>query len=379
MDRQDRIILVLLPIAVMLLMGVQDCGDASRSETAPPVFGELQQKLADFLTSIAATPPQVIPPPGWIAPDNNVQTYDARIKAFGFSVRGDDRPLLNPRGEPAVVELHQMFGPNSAISTMQLMEVAVGNDRKWEAVLDLFRGDNYLGARTRIGGFASEFAVIHVTSETGRERSSTASIFDYPVGDLEDGRRSGRGWYVAQDLGDTVCYLEGRRGQHLGEDWNLSLGGADADVGHDVYAVADGEVIAVGRADRWGHYVVIRHVLRLGPPEEVVYSFYGHLSAGRLPHMGNIDRGAVVGQVGSRRENGGWSPHLHFEIRLPGIVEHPDWRAARAGPEWPGLGYSASQVGLENPTDAANNDPSNTCGPGTAVVRPGTGWIDRHR
>lgn len=93
---------------------------------------------------------------------------------------------------------------------------------------------------------------------------------------------------------------------HLGED-------VSASVGTPVKAVADGVVIYSRKNRRgYGQYVVIAHTA----PVPFV-SIYAHLSRQTLYPMrglGSVRRGDVVGYIGSKAENGGFDPHLHFGV-----------------------------------------------------------------
>jgi murein DD-endopeptidase MepM/ murein hydrolase activator NlpD len=66
-----------------------------------------------------------------------------------------------------------------------------------------------------------------------------------------------------------------------------------------------------------------------------LYSLYGHLSRTSLldKKVGQILRtGEVIGWVGDNLENGGWPPHLHFQLsflepkvaNMPGVVDDKD-------------------------------------------------------
>jgi len=108
------------------------------------------------------------------------------------------------------------------------------------------------------------------------------------------------GYAFAQDVVD--------RGRHLGEDVHANIG-----VGTPVRAVADGTVVySLTKRRGYGQYVVISHA---GPPAFV--SVHGHLS--RQPQYplrgdGPVKKNDIIGYVGSKAENGGFDPHLHFAI-----------------------------------------------------------------
>src|SRR5262249_9649277 len=108
--------------------------------------------------------------------------------------------------------------------------------------------------------------------------------------------------------GYNFAEIETTGDRHLGEDLHAPLG-----VGTPVLAIADGTIF-LSRTHRqgYGQYIVISH-----PGADPFVSVYGHLS--RQPQYpmrgeGPVQKGDVIGYVGSRDENGGWSPHLHFAI-----------------------------------------------------------------
>ena len=81
----------------------------------------------------------------------------------------------------------------------------------------------------------------------------------------------------------------------------------------------------------YGHVVVTKHELQ-GKP---LWALYGHLSSRSIlgKRKGQkIDRGEIVGWIGGKEENGGWEPHLHFQLSwsdpmthdMPGVVNPKD-------------------------------------------------------
>ena len=63
----------------------------------------------------------------------------------------------------------------------------------------------------------------------------------------------------------------------------------------------------------YGHTLILRHE----GPEGPFYTLYGHLAAS-LPGLCRVGQAVAAGQViahlGNWPENGGWAPHLHFQI-----------------------------------------------------------------
>lgn len=138
------------------------------------------------------------------------------------------------------------------------------------------------------------------------------------------------------------------RSLHLGVD-------LEAAAGTPVHAPLAGVVHSTARNLHpldYGPTVILRHTLRVATTasvaeEEVTfYTLYGHLSvdtivgpdgAPRLAPGTALPAGAVVGWVGPEVVNGGWPPHLHFQINTeqgdmggwrgdyPGVAARSDW------------------------------------------------------
>jgi murein DD-endopeptidase MepM/ murein hydrolase activator NlpD len=137
-------------------------------------------------------------------------------------------------------------------------------------------------------------------------------------------------------------YDERRPGMYTTElfgglrEWHMGVDLA-APVGEPIHAFADGTVhlFAYNAAPGdYGHTLVTAHVIE-GTP---VWALHGHLAARSLVgrRIGEpVRMGEVIAWVGDRHENGGWNPHLHFQLALeapavadlPGVVS-ADERAA---------------------------------------------------
>ncbi len=134
------------------------------------------------------------------------------------------------------------------------------------------------------------------------------------------------------NVSKAVDGFSGLRDVHVG----LDLFGP---VGTPVLAWRAGEVLHSGYnpADGdYGHALVTAH--EVGGVS--VYSLYGHLGAGALaqsPVGRRFAAGDPLGALGARGENGGWAPHVHFQLALtapathdlPGVVSRADRAAAR--------------------------------------------------
>lgn len=125
----------------------------------------------------------------------------------------------------------------------------------------------------------------------------------------------------------------GVRDVHVGID-------IGAPASEPVHAFHDGEVHLFGYNGAPGDYgftLVTHHVLN----GRDVWALHGHLSArsieGKAPGQ-RVARGEVIAWIGDRHENGGWNPHLHFQLSIvrpevpdmPGAVRDEDRAAALA-------------------------------------------------
>lgn len=120
-----------------------------------------------------------------------------------------------------------------------------------------------------------------------------------------------------------ALFAEGARDLHVGID-------LAAPVGVAVHAFADGRVHRLGynpAAGDYGYTVVTEHEVE----GRALFALHGHLSARSCEGLrvgGEIQRGEVFAWIGDRHENGGWNPHLHFQLSweppethdMPGVV-----------------------------------------------------------
>jgi peptidoglycan LD-endopeptidase LytH len=96
---------------------------------------------------------------------------------------------------------------------------------------------------------------------------------------------------------------------HLGIDiWG--------DEGTPIYAPLGGMIHSVAYNNTKGDYgatVILQHQLETLQ----FHTLYGHLSLQSIANLTEgqyINRGNVVGYFGNKNENGGWPPHLHFQV-----------------------------------------------------------------
>jgi 4-aminobutyrate aminotransferase-like enzyme len=98
-----------------------------------------------------------------------------------------------------------------------------------------------------------------------------------------------------------------------------------------VHAPCDGVVeVAEYRPDPldYGGLVVLRHETPAGDPFWTVYGHLARESVGALGAGQRIVRGGCFARLGQPEENGGWDPHLHFQVAL--LTDGMSW-------DWPGV------------------------------------------
>lgn len=108
----------------------------------------------------------------------------------------------------------------------------------------------------------------------------------------------------------SELFSDGRH-LHVGVD----LGGP---VGTAVHAFSAGRILHQGynpAEGDYGHVVVTEHKLE----GRMIYALHGHLSKPSiaLRESGStFSAGEVIGWLGAPHENGGWPPHVHFQLAL---------------------------------------------------------------
>ena len=119
----------------------------------------------------------------------------------------------------------------------------------------------------------------------------------------------------------------GIRNIHMGID----IGGP---VGTPCLAFMDGEISHFGynpEPGDYGNVVITKHVIS----KTTLWALYGHLDSLSISSISvgqEVKAGGIIGHFGNNQENGGWAPHLHFQLSLvepithdiPGVVSSED-------------------------------------------------------
>ena len=169
-----------------------------------------------------------------------------------------------------------------------------------------------------------------------RHRFSEVVILpeEYTVLDLSKGQ-----WVPPETIFSIGKYDELRPGMYNTEIFHgerfLHVGiDIGAPIGTPCMAFSDGEVSHFGynpEPGDYGNVLIIKHKL----DGVSLWALYGHLSSESIENkiLGQkVVAGEVVAWFGDQSENGGWEPHLHFQLSLiepethdmPGVVAPED-------------------------------------------------------
>jgi murein DD-endopeptidase MepM/ murein hydrolase activator NlpD len=138
-------------------------------------------------------------------------------------------------------------------------------------------------------------------------------------------------------------YNEKRKGMYSGplyaDHRDIHVGiDIGAPVGTPVHMCVDGEIFLFDYNSLpldYGYTIITKHVL----DNTDLYVLHGHLSQKSIQDKypgQKISKGEILAWVGDKSENGGWNPHLHFQLSyekpkkcdMPGVVNEKDLKAA---------------------------------------------------
>ena len=185
-------------------------------------------------------------------------------------------------------------------------------------VLDLSVGSTFLGADPR----ASETPALSEKISHAMKRAGASA----GVGRYDEPRLL----CTSPLFGASGNPTEERRTVHLGMDLFVEPGAP-------LSAPLDGVVRIVANNSApldYGPVVILRHETSGG---EEFFTLYGHLSKdvlGSLKVGQRVARGQRFARVGSAQENGGWTPHVHFQIILD---------LQERGADYPGVVYASQR------------------------------------
>ena len=179
--------------------------------------------------------------------------------------------------------------------------VIPGNLREGNClVLDLGVGSTFLGADP---ANATEAHMTPKIQAAARAANATVAIGHY---------NEPRAVYTSPRFGASSNPTDERRTVHLGIDL-FAAPGTPVSTPFDatVHAFADNN-----EPFDYGPVVILKHSCGEGLE---FFTLYGHLSRESLSALrvgDSVARGRALGKIGTAAENGGWTPHLHFQIIL---------------------------------------------------------------
>ena len=111
--------------------------------------------------------------------------------------------------------------------------------------------------------------------------------------------------------------FDGIRNIHMGID----IGGP---VGTPCMAFTDGVISHYGynpEPGDYGNVVITKHRIS----QITIWALYGHLDYLSIVNKSvgqRVSAGEMIGNFGNNKENGGWEPHLHFQLSLVEPLTH---------------------------------------------------------
>jgi len=228
--------------------------------------------------------------PAWAALERLAKIHP-RLAHYTF------RAACGLAGVPQAEKIHHWLTQNSS-SAAQVIPISL---RKGNClVLDLSVSSTLLAADPANSVESRMTPILHAST---REANAAVAVgrYDEP-----------RPVYSSPLFSASSNPTDERRTIHLGTDLFVSPGTpVSAPFDATIHSFADNQATL-----DYGPVVILKH--RTGDDLEF-FSLYGHLSRESLSllRVGNpIARGQAFARVGTAEENGGWTPHLHFQLIL---------------------------------------------------------------
>jgi murein DD-endopeptidase MepM/ murein hydrolase activator NlpD len=215
---------------------------------------------------------------------SQISTLQQAVDDIGVRASVDPSASSAMEKLPAGVKSRAMGGGTAAAAFAPVLSSAFGSPDSAFGVL-----------RDILGAIESRLDTVRHGVERRRElAASTPSI--WPV----------TGW-LSSGYGGRRDPFSGRSDFHPGLD-------ISAPYGQPVRAPADGFVSSAGQTGNYGNLIVIDHGFG-------IITKYGHLSRIGVSAGEQVNRGDVIGYVGSTGRS--TSPHLHYEIWMNGQLTNP--------------------------------------------------------
>ncbi|QNO15015.1 M23 family metallopeptidase [Alkalicella caledoniensis] len=154
-------------------------------------------------------------------------------------------------------------------------------------------------------------SVNHLNNLLPNQRDAMSEM----VGDIEEtNRRLASTPSIWPTWGRISSPFGNRRGPFTGRiEFHSGIDIANS-TGTPIYATADGSVSVAAYRSGWGNLVIIEH-------SNGFSTYYAHMSRIAVKPWEKVEKGQIIGYVGSTGNSTG--PHLHYEVRLRGTPVNP--------------------------------------------------------
>ncbi|MBC8342509.1 MAG: peptidoglycan DD-metalloendopeptidase family protein [Bacteroidetes bacterium] len=239
----------------------------------------------------------------------NFVEFNSNLKLVNiFTQQGNDNVQQVKEKRDAVLSMKKVIIKLREMQKEHQEEIAglvSQAENKTEEIEDLYGEKKYLLSKTK----ADKAALIKMEEELADKEKELIRILEsYRYGIPPSGKLL---WPSAGPLlsgfGYRIHPILGTNRLHAGID-------IGSPYGTSVKAAAGGKVIQAGYFGGYGYSIIIYHGGGYA-------TWYAHLSSINVSLGQMVERGSVIGRVGSTGFSTG--PHLHFEIRINGAPQNP--------------------------------------------------------
>lgn len=239
----------------------------------------------------------------------NFVEFNSNLKLVNiFTQQGNDNVQQVKEKRDAVLSMKKVIIKLREMQKEHQEEIAglvSQAENKAEEIEDLYGEKKYLLSKTK----ADKAALIKMEEELADKEKELIRILEsYRYGIPPSGKLL---WPSAGPLlsgfGYRIHPILGTNRLHAGID-------IGSPYGTSVKAAAGGKVIQAGYFGGYGYSIIIYHGGGYA-------TWYAHLSSINVSLGQMVERGSVIGRVGSTGFSTG--PHLHFEIRINGAPQNP--------------------------------------------------------
>ena len=213
-----------------------------------------------------------------------IQSLEDVINDLGARSRLDPAQVKAMQQLPAVVKSRAAGGSTLSAISSQIAKAPVASPEDTFGVL-----------RNLLQGLENRLSYVRHDVEQ-REALAAATPSIWPA----------HGWLTGT-FGQRMDPFTGEPGTHQGID-------ISTEKGQPVYATADGSIESAAYTGDYGNMIVVQHGFGLS-------TRYGHLSGFAAKVGQSVQRGQVIGYVGSTGRSTG--SHLHYEILANGRLLNP--------------------------------------------------------